>query len=341
MTAAPAPRPAAPTPPTPRAPDQHRVSTTLLALVTPLAILAVGALVAASWRAELPERVATHWSTSGPDGFSSLTALLLGSVLGAGTLTVIFWALAFRAGRTRPARQLAAGITVGVATLVAVLTVTTLAPQRGLADGADAGGVGLALTVSLLSSLALGLGAAALVPRSEPTEDSDRPRTDAPRIPLADDERAVWVRTTSSKTGMIIVGVAAAVMTAVVVAGSTWWMLFVPVVLVLLTVAMFSWTVTVDATGLTVRSALGFPRRHLPLDEIVDATVDDVVPFRDFGGYGWRTAIDGRTGIVMRAGETLEVRSTGERRFVVTVDDAATAAALLNSLADRRRAADA
>lgn len=320
-------------------PVQHRGSTTLLGLVLPLVILAVGAGVAASWRDELPARVATHWGSDGPDGFSSLSTLLVGTVAGCAVLVAAFWAFAFWAGRVRNLRQLAVGLNVGVATLVAALTVGTLAPQRGLTDGSEVGGVGLAITVAVFGALALGLLVALALPRDEPSPETDRPRDDVPRIPLTADERAVWVRRTSSSTGMVITLLAAVLVAAAVTTAGTWGLLAVPVALVLLSLAMFSWVVTVDVTGLTVRSTLGVPRKHLPVDEIVDATVDDVVPLRDFGGYGWRTSTDGRTGVVIRGGETLEVRSTGGRRFVVTVDDAATAAALLNAFADRHRAA--
>lgn len=320
---------------------QHRGASTVLGLAVPLAILAGSTTVAWSWRDDLPSRVAIHWGSAGPDGFSSLTALLAWSAGSTAVFIVAFWAIAFWKGQSRPPRQLSAALSVGVAALVAGITVGTLAPQRGLADGAEVGGVGWVIALAVVVSVALGLGAAALTPRSAPTPGADEPRRDAPRIALTDAERAVWVRRTSSSTGILVLGVLTALVTVAVVVGNSWWMLVVPAVLVLLTLAMFSWVVTVDSTGLTVRSTLGLPRRHLPIDEVVDATVDTVSPLRDFGGYGWRTSTDGRTGVVIRGGETLEVRSTGERRFVVTVDDAATAAALLNSLADRARATSA
>jgi len=328
-------------PGTRRGPVQRRTSSTLLGLVLPLVVLAAGAGVAQSWRDELPARVATHWGSDGPDGFASLDTLLVGSLLGCGALVVALWAFASWAGRVRTLRQLAVGLSTGVATLVAALTVGTLAPQRGLTDGSEVGGVGVAITLAVVAAVVVGLLVALVLPRDEPSPDEDQPRTDVPRIPLTADERAVWVRRTSSTTGVVITLAAAVLVTAAVTTAGTWGLLAVPVVLVLLSLAMFSWVVTVDVTGLTVRSTLGVPRKHLPVEEVVDATVDDVVPLRDFGGYGWRTSTDGRTGVVIRGGETLEVRSTGGRRFVVTVDDAATAAALLNAFADRHRASQA
>lgn len=325
----------------PTGPVQHRRSTTVVGLVVPLLIVVVGAVVAASWRDELPARVAIHWGTDGPDGFSSPTALVVGVLLGSAVFVVASWSFAFWAGRVRQLRQVAVGLSVGITTLLAISTVGTLAPQRGLADGSDVGGVGGALALAVVAGTALGVLAASVLPQDVPSAAVDHPREDAPRLPLSADERAVWVRRTASSTGVVVTLLAAVLVAAAVTTSGTWWLLVVPVALVLLSLAMFSWTITVDVTGLSVRSALGVPRKHLAVEEIVDAGVDDVVPLRDFGGYGWRTSTDGRTGIVIRGGETLEVRSTGGRRFVVTVDDAATAASLLNAFVDRRRASQA
>lgn len=130
---------------------------------------------------------------------------------------------------------------------------------------------------------------------------------------------------------------AAAAMAAAAVATGRWWMLLVTAALLVLAAATLSWVARADETGLTVRSALGVPRSHIPLDEMVEARATTVRCFRDFGSWGWRTALDGRTGVVLRSGDTLEVTRTGGSVFVVTVDDAATGAALLNTLGDRLR----
>ena len=63
----------------------------------------------------------------------------------------------------------------------------------------------------------------------------------------------------------------------------------------------------------------------------------DVSPFAEFGGWGYRVGRGGRVGIVLRSGPALQVERTGGRSLVVTVDDAATGAALLNTLAARAR----
>ena len=96
-----------------------------------------------------------------------------------------------------------------------------------------------------------------------------------------------------------------------------------------------TWTVTVDQRGLVARALLPRPRVVVPLGEVEHAEVVHVSPVREFGGWGLRMGLDGRVGVVLRGGEALEVARTGGRRVVVTVDDAATGAALLNTLAAR------
>ncbi len=94
--------------------------------------------------------------------------------------------------------------------------------------------------------------------------------------------------------------------------------------------------VTVDRRGLTVRPALvPRPRVRVPLDEIAGATARDVDPVSEFGGWGYRVR-PRRTGVVLRSGEALVVRRDNGHEFAVTVSDAHTAAALLNTLVERR-----
>jgi hypothetical protein len=69
------------------------------------------------------------------------------------------------------------------------------------------------------------------------------------------------------------------------------------------------------------------------------AETRQISPFGDFGGWGLRTALDGTVGVVVRGGSAIAVERTGGRRFVATVDDASTGAALLNTYAERARGA--
>ncbi|WP_201308736.1 DUF1648 domain-containing protein [Puerhibacterium puerhi] len=302
-----------------------------------LALAVVAAAVAWGWRDELPDPVASHWSGARADGFMSLEADLAVMVGTSAAFVALFVAIGVRAGQSAAARKVAAAGAVGLSALMAVLVPGSLAAQRGLADAADAPNPGTATALSFAAMVALGAAAWFAVPGDPPSRADGPVPADAPRVPLGDGERAVWLRRAAGGVGIAIGAVAVLVAVSSALASGTWGTLVVPLVLALVLAAMFAFTVRVDATGLTVRSALGWPRSHVPADEIERASVVQVRPFGDFGGWGWRIGRDGRVGVVLRAGEGLLVERSGGRSLVVTVDDAATAAALLNTMAERAR----
>lgn len=316
----------------------HRRATTLITLVAPVALTAVAVLVALTWADELPDPVATHWGTGGtPDDFSSLGGALLLLALTSVVLSLSCWVLALRLGAEATTRRIAAGTSVGMAALLAVLVVGSLALQRGLADARDAGPITGAVVAAFATGLVLGVVAALLVPGDPDVTTADAPPADAARLPLAPGERAAW---TASVWSPAAVGVALPVIALQVVLSivlDTWLLLAIAAVLAALLATMLVLRVTVSTAGLVARSPLGWPRVHVPLEQVVAAHAETVSPLRDFGGWGYRVALDGRAGFVLRAGEALVVERTGGRTTVVTVDDATTAAALLNTLAERAR----
>jgi hypothetical protein len=91
--------------------------------------------------------------------------------------------------------------------------------------------------------------------------------------------------------------------------------------------------VTVNDDGMNIRLGGRIPARRIDLAEIRSANVIDLEPAR-WGGWGWRVA-PGRSAIVLRRGDAIEITFPNDRQFAVTVDDAATGAALLNGLMAR------
>lgn len=323
--------------PTPTPGSTHRLSTALLGLALPLVALGAAAALAWSWRPSLPDPVAMHWGSDGPDGFGSLAEAVGVPLLIGAALTVLLWALSWRAGAHLAARRTLVGTSVWLSVFVGALSLGTLHGQRGLTDATEAGGIGGTIALALaVSSVAAALAVLA-------TPVGQRVSTTAPvppgasRLPLGDDERAVWFQRPRGGAGLVVGLLAAAVSAGAAVSAQLWWMLALAAGLVALVAAMFAWVVRVDENGLSVRSALGVPRTHIPLGEVTEARATTVRCFPEFGGWGWRTAMDGRTGILLRSGEALEVTRTGGGVFLVTVDDAETAAGLLNTLADRSR----
>ncbi|WP_456788713.1 DUF1648 domain-containing protein [Cellulomonas sp. P5_C5] len=320
------------TPPVP-----HRAVTTVLTLGVPLALAAVPFVVAGAWASELPDPVAVHFGTDGPDGFSSLAGAVWPTAIATVVLALGSWALAFFWGRTALLRRIAAGTAVGMSAFLSTLVVGMLDLQRGLTDAAATDGFGLVVALSFV----VGAGAAALAAWAVP-RDAHQPATEpvpptAPVLDLRPDEAASWVTHAESRSALVIGGSVAALLVALGLLLSLP-ALVVPAVLVAAAVLSSTrFTVTVDRRGLTVRSAVGRPRFAVPLDEVQEAAVTTVSPLPEFGGWGYRVGRGGRVGVVLRAGEALQVERSGGRAFVVTVDDAATGAALLNTLAARSR----
>ena len=316
----------------------HRRSTAAWTLGAPALVVAVTLALTLAWRPDLPDPVAVHWGPDGTDGYSPLLPFVLAMLALIAVGAVAFWALGTFLGRAAMTRRLANGTAVWFSVFLASVLLTTLDAQRGLLD-ASAAVVGDALlTMSLVVASVTGAIAAALTPPDQAQPTSAPVPAGATTLPLGEQEHAVWVRDVGRRSSVPLVAGAVAFASLIGAATGLW--LFAAVLalaLSLLLVTMLRWDVTVSSDGMTARSLLGRPRVHVPLDEVERAELIDIDPFREFGGWGLRTGVDGRTGIVLRKGPAIEVHRTGGRIVVVTVEDAATGVALLNTLAARGR----
>lgn len=321
-----------------RPPVPHRLSTTLLGLVPGLTVLVATALVVTSWRDDLPDPVAVHFGQDRPDGYGSVggtLALMLGVF---GTLTVAIWLLAVLRGRDSMTRRIAVGTATGLAVFGSLVLGGTLWLQRGLTDAADTPDVDPVIGLALAAGLVAGGLCAWAAPGDAPAPASAGhvPLAGA-RLPLGAQERAAWTGRVVSRVALGVGGGATLVVAVLVAVLDMPALILLVLALLLLVLTSTVIVVTVDARGLSARSALGWPRFHVPLDEVESVTVRQVRPLREFGGWGFRVGLDGQVGYVVRTGEAIEVGRTRGRSFVVTVDDAATGAALLTTLADRKR----
>lgn len=322
---------------TTRTPVPHRGASTLLGLVPSLAVLTGTALLVLSWRPDLPDPVAIHFTPEGPDGFGSVgsqVALLLGAF---GALAVGAWLLAVLWGRESMTRRLAVGFGTGMSVFGSVLVGGMIGVQRGLADAALTPDIDPVITIAVVAGVVVGGACALLVPRDPRAPATEPEPVDGPRVVLGAHERAVWTNRVVSRVALGVGGLATVGVGTAAAVGELPAMYLLALGLGALVLATSVVVVTVDGTGLTARSPLGWPRYRIPLDEVVGVTVTQVRPVRDFGGWGYRVRVGGGVGYVVRAGEGIEVERTNGRGFVVTVDDAATGAALLTTLADRAR----
>lgn len=148
--------------------------------------------------------------------------------------------------------------------------------------------------------------------------------------PHDDSERTVWYRTQFSGW-MIAVGVILAIALVVIAAIDASYRTVSLVLLI--AAAAFLVTggikVTVSAHGVTVASALvPFLRRTVPLDRIVHASARWTRPM-EIGGWGYRWK-PGLRAVSLRQGDALWLELVRGTNFVITVDDAQTAADLIN-----------
>ncbi len=320
-----------------------RVKAIILGAAIPVVIALVTTAVTVSWLPQLPDPIAVHWSGGGPDGFGPALPFLL---LPVGISVVLGAFVAVWSWRPTPSGRLTwnqkflVATSLWLATLLNVVFAGSVALQRGLADAHDAPDVAPWLAVGAGAGLVLAVAGWFLLPPAETIDEAGTP----PRpVDVQGQERVSWSRSArlgNAALAVIAVVVAVAVVAAILVSLASR-PAIVGAVIVLVFLALLAatntwWRITADHRGLIARGVLGWPGKRIPLDDIRSVQVIEVDPTRDFGGWGWRWGGNGRTGIILRAGQAIEVTTTGGKRFAVTVDDAATGAGVLAALSAQR-----
>lgn len=288
-------------------------------------------LVAASDR--LPARMASHFGVGGtPDGYAGRGAVLgLAVALGVG-LAVVFALVAARsAGSGAISRwdvpRGTIALSWAVAAFLGVLQYSAVAAN-------------LRTPVSLPGwTVVAGLGAAVVAgsvgwlvaPRTPPGEHEPAP---VPAVPIGPTEQVSWSHTTTvvwiPVLGAVLLCGGVALASAAQAVGAGVALALVGALLLL----HGRVRVRVDRRGLTVAlGLLGWPRVHIPVDDVASATAADVSP-ASFGGWGYRF-VPGGSGVILRSGPALVVTRRSGRRFTVSVDDARTAAAVLGGVTGR------
>lgn len=313
----------------------------VIGVIIPVLIALIGAFVIALWIPELPNPVATHWGSTGPDGYSTIGTVIALPLL----VTLAFAAIvAFASWKGGPnggmlwAHKVLVSTSVFLAVLLTVIAAGSTAGQRGLDDAQSAGDIGGIVFAAFLISALMGLFAWLMLPPAEYIQST--PVTAKP-IEGAATQRVHFSTTTRVGPGVVIIVAAALAAIAIalaVQAVSNPEQLLLPAVIGLfvigLAVSTLSWRVTIDQRGLKVRSALGFPRATIAPDQVDSVAVVDVNPIGEFGGYGWRWA-PGRSGIVLSKGDAIEVTRTNGKKFIVTMHDAQLGAEALATVAKK------
>lgn len=320
----------------------------IVAAVVPAVVVAAGAVVLVGLLPSFPDPVATHWGVGGANAFgpaSTYLWLFLGVGLGIPLLLVVTTLVSVGDGWGGAARLLGA-LAAGMSVFAGVLSIGSLLIQRDLPPGSEVPGIGAVMGLSLGGLVVAGALAWLVQPRVRTAPG----RTLAPRqeVRVAAGERVVWLGTATMPGGALILlavvlvgltGLAAFMLLAGVEGG--WVVAVVTVVVAAALVATVSYRIRVTPEGFAARALLGRPRIDVPLAEIESVRAVDVSPFGEFGGWGWRISVDGRSGIVTRRGPAIEIVRSGHGPFIVTVDGAEEAAALLRAYMNRRSPLDA
>ena len=304
------------------------------ALVGPLLTVA-GLLLTYAVRDRLPERLAVHWGPDGrPDRFASLTEAAVTASLMTALLPLVF--VVIGAAWHPSARGPLAGFGGAVAVFLGGLLFGSLTSQRP-GEVAQAFPTGW-LVPTLLLAAVVGVALWRWGRLRPPVLDGSRRPVPAGavRLDVPDTTRLAWTgHAALPDVGIVLVVLLAVTPLVVVAVLGMPWLLLLAVGIVALLVLTGSARVVVDTDGLRVQS-LFLTWSRVPLERVAEARTGTVSPLREFGGYGWRIGKDGSRGFVTRSGEALVVERIGGPPVVVTVDDAAEAAAVLNTLASRR-----
>jgi hypothetical protein len=301
--------------------------------VLPGAVLAITAFLANAWWDRLPDPLATHWN-NGPNGSTALGPFVLVCLILGGVLTIAlatFAVIALRRGRPLP--RLGAGLGAGFAAMPPAVLLAVLVPNLDAPDWHAATGSGV---IVLFMAGVAGLGVVAAftggLPGPVPANAETRPS-----VGLEPGQRAYWSGRAENRT-MLWSFALAPLAVAVVPSGSPWlWVAVLVAIAELLTALTYRVTATVDATGVTIRfGVLGFPRRHIALDAIREATARELTTFGD-GGLGIRfNPVNGTTAYKVRGGPALVLVLENGRTVLVSVADPETGAGLVNDLIAQR-----
>ncbi|MFE7418410.1 DUF1648 domain-containing protein [Rhodococcus sp. NPDC057529] len=304
-------------------------------LLLPVIAALSGVILTTVWEPRLPPQIATHWTTTSPDGFSTP----MSSAWTFALVTVLFGggcaAIAALAQAMLMMRRTMLVVGLSVVGLILTVQVVLLSVQLDVTDPANTALPMWSLGLGVVIGAVVGLIGAALLRDYRPrvaatgTPDPRLPRADGPAT-VAD---AVGFGTVGSLVLLLILGVAPALAVCLLVDG--WWPLAVFVPVGLLIVSLLRFRVIVDGSGIRVVN-MGMTALQYGIEEIEGARVDVIKPFDDFGGWGLRVKGRRNYGVVTRTGPAVIVTTACGDRLTVTSARAEDMAGALNAFADRR-----
>jgi hypothetical protein len=312
----------------------RHVAAVLLGAVVPAVLLAACVIPPLVLWSRLPEPVADHWSFGAVPNGSKPKLVAFGIPLGlalAGAGLLVSWARRSRKATPGDRRRdtgsmgaLATGLALAGVGASSSLEVALV--NLDLRRWQDARAGAPHLLVLVLGPLALAAAGTFVARRTGiPASPPEAPGTG---LGLGDHERAFWLGSARSNRAALL---AVAGLAGSVALGLTAGWRAVPALAVPAVAILWLSTISVSASaeGVTVRyGPFRWPATRIPLRRIVRAEAIDVAP-RSWG-YRGSLHIVGAAALIVRKGPALRLDLQANKRFLVTVDDAATGAALLN-----------
>ena len=300
----------------------------------PVAVVAMGLGPYLAYRSDLPDRVASHYDSSGrPD--SSMTPeqflIVMGALMVLGLGACVAIAVTRRELQPMVAPSVAfVGAFIGA--FCAGILVTTAIDQRGLERWQDAS-LSLWMLIPLIGGGLIAGSLAARIASSLPFTDKTGTDAAPPAMNLARGERVFWSSTLSARWPMLV-GLATLLLALSLAQFTQLWIVMTVLFAAIVVVAIFSRIrITADRSGLQVRYGFfGWPRTSVPIRRIARAQAIDIRP-RDWGGWGYRGSLTlmKRAAVVLRAGPGIRVDLHDGKVFAVTIDDPDNPARLLNA----------
>lgn len=287
----------------------------------------------------LPEPMASQWSFSGAPSSALPRAAVLGLMLSLalGGAFVVLRAL-WRAGAS-PDVSSAVGGGLALSVLGAELSWASVLCNVDAEVWSAAARLPLPMVLAMLAAAA---ATAILGRRAARSLDAVERPENLPSVGMAPGQAAVFMGTAKAP----LWNIGALVFLCIGVAVSLGASMFAGLAFILIGlvfVPFSSLRVRASRSGVTIEyGPFQWPRQRIALDRIESANAIDLRPM-EHGGWGYRGSVTllGRAAIVVRGGEALDLRLTGGQRLTITVDDARTAAGLLNDLKRPIRGASA
>jgi hypothetical protein len=304
------------------------VKRTVNLYVVPAVLLVLIVLPFLLFWSSLPDPMAIHWGVSGdPNGYSPPVLLVAGLAVAYAAITLSV----YRVVVATPGEMASfvAGL-FGVGGLLAAVSWRSVLANRDAGSWQGADPVGWFEILGVLA-IALVAGAIGWFAAGGNASRAERVPGETPTIDVSDPASAVWSGRGFGRVTTVI-GVA-----VILIGLFTWGVVGMGLALVGLIALMFALVrVTVAQSGVVVSLGWwGFPRWRVPLDSVTRAEVEVVRPMA-YGGWGYR-ARPGVRAIVVRSGDGLRLVRDDGADLVYTVEDAQTAAGLVNAIIGARR----